>query len=81
MICFIKDWFILIRVYLKVFLRREFFGVFNDIIGLKRNYLDYLRILYCKYVNVLYCVVRVGIKELGFFDKWIILVLSNIRRE
>lgn len=81
MICLTKDWFTLTRVYSKVSLRREPPGAFNDIIGLKRNHPDHSRTLHCKYVNALYCVVRVGIKESGLFDKWTILAPSNTRRE
>lgn len=55
----------------KVPLRREPPGAFNDIIRLKKkNHPDRSRTLHCKYVNALYCVVRVEIKKSGLFDKW-----------
>lgn len=70
------------RVYSKVPLRREPPAAFNDIIALKKKkHPDHSRTLHYKYVNALYCVVRVGMKESELFDKWTILAQSNTRRE
>lgn len=78
MICLYKR---LIRLtkesYSKVPLRRGPRGTFNDIIRLKKNHPDHSRTLRCKYVNALYCVVRLEIKKSGLFDKWTVLAQSN----